>query len=265
MQLNLSAPQCQQLPWTALLCTGLRHSGTEIICFISRQGDFFYVAVNTINLQQFHLRKHFLQKTQWLMVDLQALQWKDVFASVSTNSAAIPARERPLSLDGVSTTGPQGLGVSGLLVKAWHALLTDPASLKKVSSRAQCSDATVTRDFLQHTIPNSHWPQNLGGTNVFCNLPRISCNMCIPGIQQKWRQKGGHSSPPRLPWVLPRCAALSRARHSTAPTLLLSKWALIRNYWVLMKLQFLNLKESLWVLLKLSMKLHSNLKTRLLL
>lgn len=77
-------------------------SGTEIICFIPRQGDLFCVAVNMIDLQQFHLRKHFLQKAQWLIVRLQELHRKDVSASESTDSTAIPARNRPLSLEGVS-------------------------------------------------------------------------------------------------------------------------------------------------------------------
>lgn len=207
--LHLSASNSHE---TALQCTGLRHS--EIICFIARQRDFFYVAVNTINLQQFHLRKHFLQKTQWLIVDLQVLHWKDVFASVSSNSAAIPARNRPLSLKGVSHHRATGTACVRSVSKDLACSTERSCFLRKISSQAQCSDATVKRDFLKHTIPNSHWHQNLGypeswlslvvlnntrGTNVFCNLPTSSCIMCIPGIQQKWRQEGAHPSPARLP------------------------------------------------------------------
>ena len=119
---------------------------------------------------------------------------------------------------------------------------------------------------------------NAHGTNIFRNLPKSSWITCVSGIQQEQRQQGAQPSPARLAQRhpgIPRCEDLRGARRSTAATLLLAKRSLVRDYCMLIKLpadhgnpslwQSLNLKEGLWILLKLSIKSYSNLETRRLL
>lgn len=80
------------------LATSWSETGSEIICFIPRRGDFPHVAVNTINLQQFHLRKHFLQKAWGYCWPPRAAQKGRVCICRHQQCS----QNRPWSLEGVS-------------------------------------------------------------------------------------------------------------------------------------------------------------------